>query len=577
MTSIASPTAGGPHLPAPRNNSLNSEPSGAARSAAFSSEETPGVNNPSGVRNQNERPSTQRPIVTTSITCTPSTTNYSTQSHATESIVASINENSSGRHHPSKPHQNLTPLADVTSVGEHQDPPMVNESVFPSSSDANTAAGLSTNTAEDIPSLNPLEEQSQSVPAEPDHPSTEQTRLSIPPSAAVDSSTTKSVTEETNGSEEKEQSRTESIPIPVVHSTTVETNLAQDTVSQLQLTSVENILPNPPSTMCLSPNDLNKNTSARRTESSPESKGSGESPSTQPPAPPTPPPTPSVATNHGTLLSSSSANNPPASFLNTPADTTSTNRIETSDKLLVVGPTKKHGMDNGDIYTSGETQGYPQPPPKKKRKRSKGSSSAASSTGRWTEAEHQAFLSGLATYGREWKRVALHIPTRTSAQVRSHAQKYFCKIQQQQQQQLQEQQQQDHNQLHQVDGKLGDGRSDDQAHITPSVRANVERILAQPATVQAEVEDTMERLRERYRQLQRRLQQQNHASGGSDSQSHTTLESLQDSELIALHVLQGGLPSHGSAASHESGGHGEDSRGPQEDGSDASDHTASSM
>ena len=48
--------------------------------------------------------------------------------------------------------------------------------------------------------------------------------------------------------------------------------------------------------------------------------------------------------------------------------------------------------------------------------------------GRWTEQEHQNFLVGLRLYGREWKKVAAKIKTRTSAQIRSHAQKYFAKI-----------------------------------------------------------------------------------------------------------------------------------------------------
>ena len=48
--------------------------------------------------------------------------------------------------------------------------------------------------------------------------------------------------------------------------------------------------------------------------------------------------------------------------------------------------------------------------------------------GRWTQKEHQDFLVGLTLYGREWKRVARHIRTRTSAQIRSHAQKYFAKL-----------------------------------------------------------------------------------------------------------------------------------------------------
>jgi SHAQKYF class myb-like DNA-binding protein len=48
--------------------------------------------------------------------------------------------------------------------------------------------------------------------------------------------------------------------------------------------------------------------------------------------------------------------------------------------------------------------------------------------GRWTDAEHELFLFGLTVYGREWKKVARHIPTRSSTQVRSHAQKYFTKL-----------------------------------------------------------------------------------------------------------------------------------------------------
>jgi hypothetical protein len=106
--------------------------------------------------------------------------------------------------------------------------------------------------------------------------------------------------------------------------------------------------------------------------------------------------------------------------------------------------------------------------------------------------------------------------------------------------------------------------------LTPSVRANVERILAQPETVQFEVESTLQRLRERYRELQQRLrnrqlQQQRSPArqridgdpdhGSVQSSMSVDVESvcnsLQDSELIALHVLQGGLD-HQSAASSSS-------------------------
>jgi SHAQKYF class myb-like DNA-binding protein len=53
----------------------------------------------------------------------------------------------------------------------------------------------------------------------------------------------------------------------------------------------------------------------------------------------------------------------------------------------------------------------------------------SNTNGRWTEEEHEIFLAALAKYGREWKKVATHIPSRTSSQVRSHAQKYFAKLQ----------------------------------------------------------------------------------------------------------------------------------------------------
>jgi len=52
--------------------------------------------------------------------------------------------------------------------------------------------------------------------------------------------------------------------------------------------------------------------------------------------------------------------------------------------------------------------------------------------GRWTREEHELFLQALNEYGREWKKVAKRIKTRSSAQIRSHAQKYFQKLQKEQ-------------------------------------------------------------------------------------------------------------------------------------------------
>ena len=50
-------------------------------------------------------------------------------------------------------------------------------------------------------------------------------------------------------------------------------------------------------------------------------------------------------------------------------------------------------------------------------------------TGRWTKEEHEAFLAALQLYGKEWKKVAAKVKTRTVVQTRTHAQKYFQKLQ----------------------------------------------------------------------------------------------------------------------------------------------------
>ena len=51
------------------------------------------------------------------------------------------------------------------------------------------------------------------------------------------------------------------------------------------------------------------------------------------------------------------------------------------------------------------------------------------STGRWTTEEHDEFLTCLNLYGHNWTKAAERITTRTSAQIRSHFQKHFKKVQ----------------------------------------------------------------------------------------------------------------------------------------------------
>jgi SHAQKYF class myb-like DNA-binding protein len=48
--------------------------------------------------------------------------------------------------------------------------------------------------------------------------------------------------------------------------------------------------------------------------------------------------------------------------------------------------------------------------------------------GRWTREEHAVFLHGLELHGKEWKKIADMISSRSVVQIRTHAQKYFQKV-----------------------------------------------------------------------------------------------------------------------------------------------------
>lgn len=51
---------------------------------------------------------------------------------------------------------------------------------------------------------------------------------------------------------------------------------------------------------------------------------------------------------------------------------------------------------------------------------------------RWTEDEHAMFVESLKKFGRAWKKIEERIGTKSAVQIRSHAQKFFAKLQKEQ-------------------------------------------------------------------------------------------------------------------------------------------------
>jgi len=139
---------------------------------------------------------------------------------------------------------------------------------------------------------------------------------------------------------------------------------------------------------------------------------------------------------------------------------------------------------------------------RRKKKRRSGDRKEGQSSGRWTQKEHVAFLEGLKQHGREWKKVALHIPTRTSAQIRSHAQKYFARI-------TKEDSTNgfcDQSQFY-VENDVNSGVSPalKTRKLSLSTLAKIDAIMHNPHAVEDEVLSTLRALEERYRELQERI------------------------------------------------------------------------
>ena len=59
----------------------------------------------------------------------------------------------------------------------------------------------------------------------------------------------------------------------------------------------------------------------------------------------------------------------------------------------------------------------------------RGTCESINKKGLWSVSEHELFLQALKQYPKQWNKIAEIVQTRTPAQVRSHAQKYFNKLQ----------------------------------------------------------------------------------------------------------------------------------------------------